>query len=317
MPRRLPRTLPAALLTGAVLAAGTVSAPASAPASAHAAAPPRAAAAGPCKSAADPQAARRLGNGITAALRGRTGTESVAVYDRKRGITCWVGSSRHYDSASVVKATILGALLRKVVDQKRKMTANEKSLAHKMITRSDNAAASSLWKSVGRTRMQRFLAQANMRQTKLGPGGYWGLTQITAYDQIQLLSRLTKPSALLPDKARAYALGLMNSVVSSQRWGTPTGRPAGAKWHVKNGWLPRHGKYWRVHSIGAFTGRGHDYMIVVLTQDTPSMGYGVTSIERVAGAVHRGLNPGTRSMTSQSVPDATWEVSDGSVPPNV
>ncbi|MGI5166041.1 serine hydrolase [Spirillospora sp. CA-253888] len=314
MPRRLRRSLPAALLTGAVLAAGT----GVAPATAHAAVPQRAAAAaGPCKSSADPQAARRLGNGITAALRGRTGTESVAVYDRRRGITCWVGGSRRYDSASVVKVTVLGALLRKVVDQKRKMTATEKSLAHKMITRSDNAATSALWKSVGRTRLQRFLKQANMRQTTLGPGGYWGLTQITAYDQIQLLSRLTKRNALLPDKARAYALGLMNSVVASQRWGTPTGRPAGAKWHVKNGWLPRHGKYWRVHSIGAFTGRGHDYMIVVLTQDTPSMGYGVTSIERAAGAVHRGLNPGMRSMTSQSVPDATWEVSDGSVPPNV
>lgn len=71
--------------------------------------------------------------------------------------------------------------------------------------------------------------------------------------------------------------------------GDPAGRPADVTWHVKNGWLPRPGRHWRVHSIGGFDGHGEDYMIVVLTQDTPSMGYGIATIERVARTVHHSL----------------------------
>ncbi|MBO2455570.1 serine hydrolase [Actinomadura barringtoniae] len=317
MPRGIRKSFSAALLAGTVLTSSLAIAPAASaaprttPTGAGAAA---AAAANPCTSSAHPKMARTLGNAIRSALRGRTGTESVAVYDRKRHIYCAVDSSRHYDSASVVKATILGALLRKVLDQKRKMTSTEKSLAYKMITRSDNDAASSLWRSVGRTRMQRFLKQAGMSQTKLGPTHYWGLTQITARDQIRLLNVYTARNRILSDKARNYGLGLMGKVISSQRWGTPTGRPSGVHWHVKNGWLPRHGRYWRVHSIGTFDGRGQDYEIVVLTRDTPSMAYGIRTIERVARAVHNNLNPGMRSAYIESIPDSTWETSDGSVP---
>ncbi|WP_242883129.1 serine hydrolase [Actinomadura litoris] len=267
-----------------------------------------------CASSAHPTMAKTLGSRIRLALADRAGTESVAVFDRKRGIRCAVAAGRHYDSASVVKATILGGLLRQAADEDRSLTATEKSLAQKMVTRSDNDAASRLWRLVGRARMDRFLKLAGMSHTTLGPSGYWGLTQITAEDEIALLSRYTQHNDLLPDKARAYALGLMNDVIASQRWGAPAGTPAKVTWHVKNGWLPRKGRYWRVHSIGAFDGHGEDYMIVVLTQDTPSMAYGVTTIERVARAVHRTLNPGSRSAEVRNVPDGVWEESDGSVP---
>ncbi|TDD74537.1 hypothetical protein E1293_29475 [Actinomadura darangshiensis] len=245
------------------------------------------AAGGACASAGHPRIAERLGVRIKHALAGRTGTESVAVYDRKRGIRCGVAAGRRYDSASVIKVTILGALLRKAGEAGRPLTASERSLARKMITRSDNGAASALWRAVGRARIARFLDQAGMAHTRLDPGGHWGLTQITAADETALLGHLTSHNALLPDKARAYELKLMHEVVPSQRWGTPAGRPAGVAWHVKNGWLPRPGGHWRVHSIGAFDGHGENYTIVVLTQDTPSMAYGVATIERVARAVHR------------------------------
>ncbi|WP_153533464.1 serine hydrolase [Actinomadura macrotermitis] len=314
MPRRHSRTALTALLAGAALVPvvpAAQAAPVAAPVTA------RAAAANPCTSERNPRTAAALGKAVTAALAGRRGTESVAVYDRRRGIYCAVGSTRRYDSASVVKATILAGLLRKVTDAKRTMTAREKTLATKMITKSDNAAASTLWREVGRTRLQRLLNDAGMTRTVLGPGKYWGLTQITAHDQIKLLRLLTAPNKVLSDKARGYELKLMGQVVSSQRWGTPAGHPQGVAWHVKNGWLPRHGKAWRVHSIGAFDGRDRDYMMVVLTQDTPSMGYAVTTIERVARAVHRDLNPGLRVTTTETVPAQVPETSDGSVPPNV
>ncbi|MBO2461402.1 serine hydrolase [Actinomadura sp. LCR2-06] len=259
--------------------------------------------------------ARRLGRRITAALKGRTGTESVAVYDRRRGVRCGVLAGRHYDSASVVKATILAALLWKTAGEHRALTASEDALATRMITRSDNRAASALWRSVGRARFARFLKRAGMTHTTLDPAGRWGLTRITAADEITLLRRLTEHGTLLTGRARAYELGLMHRVIASQRWGTTAGTPAGTTWHVKNGWLPRHGKDWRVHSIGAFTGRGGDYLIVVLTQGTPTMAYGVGTIERVARAVHGDLAPGTRVAIRGGLPRGAAETSDGSVPP--
>jgi beta-lactamase class A len=269
-----------------------------------------------CVSSEHPETAKKLGRRITAALKGRTGTESVAVDDRKRGIRCGVLAGRHYDSASVVKAMILAALLHKAAGEGRSLTASEKSLATRMITRSDNRAASALWRAVGRARMARFMKKAGMSRTVLDPAGHWGLTQITAHDEITLLRRLTSHNDLLTDGARAYELGLMHRVVASQRWGTTAGTPAGVTWHVKNGWLPRHGKSWRVHSIGAFTGGGENYMIVVLTQGTPTMAYGVATIERVARAVHRQIAPGTRASILGGLPQGSPETSDGSVPAN-
>ena len=132
-----------------------------------------------------------------AALAGRTGTESVAVYDRRRGVRCGVLAGRHYDSASVVKTAILAALLREAAAGHRPLTASEDALATRMITRSDNRAASALWRSVGPARLARFLRKAGMAHTTLDPAGHWGLTRITAADQITLLRRLTEPNALL------------------------------------------------------------------------------------------------------------------------
>jgi hypothetical protein len=48
-----------------------------------------------------------------------------------------------------------------------------------------------------------------------------------------------------------------------------------------------------VHSIGCFTNRRGDYSIVVLTQNNPTMAYGIRTIETIARAIHRELNPRT------------------------
>ena len=87
-----------------------------------------------------------------------------------------------------------------------------------MITRSDNAAASALWAELGHGSLQHFLNLAGMKHTILGPGGLWGLTQITALDEILLLRLLLKPNAVLSPSSRSYALRLMAQVIPSQRW---------------------------------------------------------------------------------------------------
>ncbi|GAB2743008.1 serine hydrolase [Streptomyces bullii] len=233
--------------------------------------------------------ADKLKRDITGALAGRKGTVAVGVYDRTSRTTCTLRPSTAYDSASVVKVTVLTTLLWDAKRQGRYLTDREASLAKAMITKSDNTATSTLWKQLGLTKIKGFLTAAGMTQTKPGANGYWGLTQITVTDEQKLLRLLTARNTVLSDNARAYTLKLMGQVVSSQRWGTPYGAPSGVAVHVKNGWLQRSTHGWRVHSVGTFDGGGHDYTITVLTHGNSTMNYGIATIQGVAKVVHRDL----------------------------
>jgi hypothetical protein len=84
--------------------------------------------------------------------------------------------------------------------------------------------------------------------------------------------------------------------------------------HVKNGWLPLAPFGWRINSIGAFTGHGKRYSIVVLTEDNPTMAYGVTTVERIAEVVNRDLNPGATARVPVSVIPAAQQTPDETLP---
>ncbi|MEU6368235.1 serine hydrolase [Streptomyces sp. NPDC046931] len=257
--------------------------------------------------------AAKLQKDITAALAGRRGTVAVGLYDRSTNTTCSLRATSAYDSASVVKVTVLGTLLWDARKHDRYLTDRENTLATAMITKSDNSATSSLWRQLGLTKIKGFLAAAGMTQTKPGADGYWGLTQITVQDEQKLLKLITAKNSVLSDNSRAYILKLMGKVVSSQRWGTPAGAPSGVSVHVKNGWLQRATHGWRVHSVGTFNGNGHDYMITVLTQDNSTMDYGVATIQNVAKAIHKDLVP-TPPTTSGYVPTSAPKEAFPAVP---
>jgi beta-lactamase class A len=263
-----------------------------------------------CRSSSHPALAARLARGIQAARRGRVSAVAVAVDDPGTGLVCRLNSGWHFDSASVVKVTILAALLRRAQDQHRYLTRTEAANARAMITRSDNGAASALWAEVGRRGLQHFLNLARMTHTVLGPDGAWGLTDITAADEALLLRLLLTQNPVLDTSARDYALSLMAHVIAAQRWGVPAGAPARLTAHVKNGWLPLATHGWRIHSIGGFTGRGGGYSIVVLTQDNPTMAYGIATIEAIAEVINRDLNPAAASRVPPSDPSPSWEISD-------
>jgi beta-lactamase class A len=244
-----------------------------------------------CTSAGHPAVAAALARDIQSARRGRSSTVAVWVDDPGAGITCSLSGSTHFDSASIVKVIILGALLRKALDQHRYLTSNEAALLRAMITESDNNAASTLWASLGRAYLQHFLNLAGMGETVLGPGGYWGLTQVTAHDEMLLLRLLLTSNTVLSSNSRAYALGLMAQVISSQRWGVPAGAPRAVTVHVKNGWLPIADGDWVINSIGGFTWAKGWYSIVVLSVGNPTMAYGITTVQDIAQVIHRDLSP--------------------------
>ena len=245
----------------------------------------------PVCASARPELATRLSTDIATALRGRPEAVAIAVRDPATHTVCTLRGNRAFDSASVVKVTVLATLLWDAGKRHRQLTGREAELATAMITKSDNAATSTLWRQLGADKVAAFLRAAGMSRTVPGADNHWGLTRITARDQMKLLDLVTNPNPVLSDGARAYILGLMGKVVPAQRWGTPAGAPNTVRSHVKNGWLSRATHGWRVHSIGVFTGNGPSYTITVLTQDNRTMAAGVATVEAVARAVHRDLRP--------------------------
>jgi len=277
-------------------------------------------AAGPaiCTSSSHPALAARIGRAIETARLRRVSFVAAEVDDPGAGLLCRLDSGSHFDSASVVKVTILGALLRKAQAEHRSLTRTERALAWAMITRSDNNAASALWAQTGRSWLQRFLTRAGMTHTVLGPGGAWGLTRMTAADETRLLWRLLTVNQVLDTASRHYALALMADVIPAQRWGVPAGAPRSLVVHVKNGWLPLAPYGWRINSIGGFTANsnkhsGSRYSIVVLTQDNPTMAYGVGTVEAIARVVNRDLNPGAIARVPLSTISPSQQTPDGSV----
>lgn len=283
--RRITDTSRNALASKAVLAAGVLIPTIASVGSAHAATPQAAV----CTSDS-PELAEQLTQDINSALEDSANTTSVSLHDRTTNTTCTVDADRNYDSASTVKVTVLSTLLWDAQKDGRALTAKEKELATDMITKSDNDATTTLWKQLGPDKINGFLQAAGMTNTTLDPDLAWGLTQVNADEEEKLLHLVTHANPVLSDDSRAYVLKLTGAVIPSQRWGTPAGAPDEAETHVKNGWLERDANGWRVHSLGAFTGAGHDYTISVLSQDNKTMDDGIETIETIARAVHKDLN---------------------------
>jgi hypothetical protein len=79
---------------------------------------------------------------------------------------------------------------------------------------------------------------------------YRGLTQTTASDQIELPQSLVLPNQVLDAGSRAYELGLLEQVTSSEDWGVSSGVPQGVTVALENGWLPLTATNWRINSVG-------------------------------------------------------------------
>jgi len=293
--RRVVAKKPAALALAVTSVAATAALVAGAPASAHASAAPTASAASSSAICTAPakyaSLASKLSKDIAAAMRGRSGSIAIRVEDVRTGVECRYNEGRRSHSASVVKATILAALLYWRQNTHTSLTSTEKQEATLMIEESDNDAATYLWNDVGHTRLNQFIKAATMTETELNSGGYWGLSEITARDELQLTRLLTEHNSVLTDASRAYELNLMNHVVSYERWGVPAGAPSGLTVYVKNGWL-NDPVLWVINSIGAIDGHGRDYKMAILTYDNPNEQYGINTVQAIAEAANRDLNAG-------------------------
>jgi len=200
-------------------------------------------------------------------IKGRGGNAAVSVLDRASGATVAINANRIFQTASIVKFDILATRLYQHQRSNTSMSAREKSLAFKMITQSDNNAASALFAMDGRASGLTAANQAfGLKATHVASA--WGLTHTTAADQIRLLTAVMDPTGPITQANRDYLLSLMSRVEPDQRWGVPAAATSAATGvYNKNGWdtMTAYGGKWGDNSIGRIIEPGHDWLVAVMS----------------------------------------------------
>ena len=205
----------------------------------------------------------------------RGGLVSFAVIDT-RGRLRGHEMDRQYSAASVVKAMVLAAELRRLAEEGSPIDEGTDSLLSSMIRYSDNEAADAVYARVGDEGMHAVAERAGM--TGFTIAGHWGNAQITAGDMARFFAELDE---MFPRAHVDYAQSLLASVIPSQTWGIPVA--AGEEWaaRFKGGWLPEKAL---VHQAAELRERGgpRQLSMAILTDEQPSHAYGVETVEGVA-----------------------------------
>jgi hypothetical protein len=192
-------------------------------------------------------------------------------------------ADRTVPSASVIKAMLMVAYLQQPGVRDRDLTAADRALLDPMIRRSGNIAATRVRDIVGNAALERLARGAHMTRFAVHP--VWGLSRISARDQTRLWLRF---ESFLPARHRAYAMGLLATIIPRQRWGF--GRltyPAGWELYFKGGWGSGTGLV--EHQV-ALLRRGEERVaIAILTTGSPSHAYGKQTLKGLAARLLRGL----------------------------
>lgn len=214
----------------------------------------------------------------------RTGRIAFAV--RTPGHVWGVRRTAGYPSASVLKAMLLVAYLRRPSVRNRPLRGSERALLSPMIRVSDNGAAGAVLGIVGTGGLARLASHAGMRRFR-PVGQPWGLSRIDAGDQTRFFLEIQR---LLPTRHRAYAMHLLATISGPQRWGIGRLRLRGWHLYFKSGWGT--GTGWIDNQVALLTRGKMRVSIAILTQFDGSHAYGKETLRGIAARLLRGL-PGT------------------------
>jgi hypothetical protein len=213
-------------------------------------------------------------------LNNRDGDVAIALYQPEKGFRLAIDADQPYPLASLSKVHIMLTYLDRIRQANRQPTSEERALLHSMIIESDNAAADSLWNTMGGARTLKSYMDSLGLQA-IVTSGAWGANQDTAREVAALLARLGTGD-ILDAPGRQIASELLFRTSPAQRWGVSSGLPQN-RLLLKDGWFPGE-EGWRVNSAGIVAGPDGRmaYILVVLTDSQPSMQYGVDTIEAVS-----------------------------------
>jgi hypothetical protein len=208
------------------------------------------------------------------------GDVSFAVIDDSIGMRGY-DVDRQFSSASVSKALLLAAELRRLDRDDEPLDTETKGLLEPMVAYSDNRAANAVYARVGDAGLEEVARRAGMRDFEPTPG-FWGGDKITAADMARFFFRL---EANLPGPHRAYAKGLLARITPIERWGIP--QVVGRGWWVwfKGGWRPTGQKDTSgpvTHQAALLVHRGGERVGLAILSDEPPGDYdGFGAIEGV------------------------------------
>ena len=238
-------------------------------------------------SAQGPRQLRELSPTAADVAMERRGYVGVAVYNLDDGALYSFQGPRAFAMYSTAKVPIMLAVLDRAVREDRRVTLREQRLITAMITTSDNNAATTLYVDIGGAKaVNSYLRQIGINNTHMDPGS-WGYSTTTAQDMARLMAKLGN-CTILVERLCNYGIATMQQVVRSQHWGVSAGVPSAASVALKNGWFPSNGG-WGVNSIGLVRSGGKHYAIAALTSPSPSMDYGIQTIERISTEVYASL----------------------------
>jgi hypothetical protein len=207
-------------------------------------------------------------------LSGRAGTNAFAVIDDDDRLA-GVNLHRRFHSASVVKAMLLVAYLRRLAYQHRPLDGASQALLYPMIHSSDNNAASTVLAIVGGAALARVASDAQMDDFEASRG-WWGFTEVSAADLVRFFVR---QDAMIPGRFDGYARWLLSTIEPSESWGIPAIARPEFQVFFKGGWLPK--SEGLVNQVGRLERPGIVFALAVLTTHDPSMAYGEQTIQGV------------------------------------
>jgi len=189
-------------------------------------------------------------------------------------------ADRVFPSASVVKAMLLVAYLRREAD--RPLARADRALLTPMIRWSSNEAANRVIVALGPGALNRLARRAHMPH--FAEDDPWGNSPITAREQTRFFLHIER---LIPARHREYAMGLLARVVPKQRWGVGRAAPAGWDLYFKGGWGSGRGLV--DHQVALLTRGEKRVSIAVLTLVNPDHAYAKATLEGVFRRLTRGL----------------------------
>ena len=216
----------------------------------------------------------------------------IAVYNEKTGTTSKLATHANtgFKTASIVKVSILGNLLRQHAENGTSLSPYEDELAQAMIKNSDNDAATILLEAQGTyAAPDTLFDKLGMHDSHMSTEA-WGYSTTSALDQVTLLKNVFYKSDVLTAGTQAYMQRLMNEVSVDQSWGVTAGVGADGQIQLKNGWLDDEDGSWIINSIGHVSSDNTNYVIAVLTEENDTEDDGSSLVEQLSRASYHVLN---------------------------
>jgi hypothetical protein len=227
-------------------------------------------------------------------VKERQGRRAFAVVDTE-GELSGLNLHRRFVTASVVKAMLLVEYLRMLNRAGATLSRADRAILTPMIRESKNRDATAIYRRVGDAGLRRLATVTGMEDFAIGPSylascrcraGGWARAQLSAADQARFFRDMDH---YLPQRFRAFARNLLETVVAAQSWGIPAAaRPLGWRVFFKVGGRST-GIGRLIHQAARLEMDGERIGIAVLTDGDPSFTYGEDTVfgvgQRLVGPV--------------------------------